>query len=511
MATSPNRRQRTIQFTTPKVADLVVVEVVDASKHVSSADRADNNEYGSPHPDTSRFPDFKLALIKAADDQGQFQNWYYIKDRTEQDKYNWQFQAASASMRYDSVVRTYVLPRYGSGTNGAPATGEVAGTDYFDESEPALNTSMPTTIHDPFGDGVGGSLTADNDYILFEKKQVRSGDEVLDSLYVVEQRVYVKKVPIRRVDIDPMFGDVLRSKETLYFRGQTLQKTVRFHQNDSNSDGAKDSDIMSNLSPSVTVDEATKKGKDQADMWGTFREAYPTAGTGSDHLTADSYFGIYREVRQLSNNWFAVSEREVIRTQRDNSSGSTNQEVEGLVESYFYTDTFTWPAVLASGGMGTANAPIRADSWARNDGGADTVLHPNFEKDEYRGPTKMKIERYWSATAFTEPTSTTFSATALQKLKPMLPEAIEFQTPIFRVSVKPTLHGSITLSGTSGTNHPVYDYNGTTFNYPATTNYQKWPNEYSTPAWSLVVKDTQKPFRGGFLRERITAYTPDAP
>lgn len=476
MATSPNRRQRTIQFTTPKVADLVVVELVDASKNVSSAENADNNEYGSAHPDTSRFPNFRLSLIKPAGDQGQFQNWYYIKDRTEQDKYNWQFQAASASMRYDSIVRTYVLPRYGTGTDGAPATGEVAGTDYFEESAPALNTSMPTTIHDPFGDGVGGSLTADNDYILFEKKQVRSGDEVLDSLYVVEQRVYVKKVPIRRVDIDPEFSVPLRSKETLYFRGQTLQKTTKFNE---------PNDTMSNLS--VTVDQATKKGSSQSDMWGTFKEE-----------NGSYYFGIYREVRQLSNNWFAVSEREVIRTEK-NGSDLTK---EGLVESYFYTDNFRWPAVLNSGTG--ANAPVRADSWARNAGGADTVLHPNFKRDQYEGPTKMKVERYWSAAAFGEASSTSFSHNALQKLQPMLPESIEFQTPIFSIRIKPTLHGSITLQGTSGTNHPVYAYNGTQFNYPATPNHQDWPSSTD----GLVVKDNQKRFRGGFLRERITAYPP---
>ena len=498
MATSPNRRQRTIQFTTPKVADLVVVEVVDASKHVSSADSADNNEYGSLHPDTSRFPNFRLSLIKPADDQGQFQNWYYIKDRTEQDKYNWQFQAASASMRYDSVVRTYVLPRYGSGTNGAPATGEVAGTDYFDESAPALNTSMPTTIHDPFGDGVGGSLTADNDYILFEKKQTRSGDEVLDSLYVVEQRVYVKKVPIRRIDIDAEFSVPLRTKETLYYSGQTLQKTVRFHQNDSDSDGSKDSDVMSNLSPSVTVDEATKKGKDQSDMWGTFREPYPT--DASSTTTADTYFGIYREVRQLSNNWFAVAEREIIKTSRDNAqtTNTTTQLNEGLVQSYFITRTFSWPAVL------NASTPVYANTWSRRNGGAETIVYPNFLRDAYNGPTKMKVEKFWSASPFGEPSSTTFSATNLQLLQPMLPETIKFQTPIVSVGIKPTLHEDVVLSVTAGSNHPVYEFEAATVTYPATHNHTDWPP-------SLVISDSQKPFRGGYLRERITAYKPHQP
>ena len=481
MATSPNRRQRTIQFTTPKVADLVVVEVVDASKHVSSADSADNNEYGSPHPDTSRFPDFKLALIKAADEQGQFQNWYYIKDRAEQDKYNWEFQAASASMRYDSVVRTYVLPRYGSGDNGAPATGEVAGTDYFEETAPALNTAMPTTIHDPFGQGVGpnvvGEIEASTDfnYVLFEKKQVRSGDETLDSLYVVEQRVYVKKVPIRRVDLDPQFSVPLRSKETIYYKDEVLKKTTEFKEPD---------DSMSVLDPSVTVDQAVKKGHSQSDIWGTFREA-DTAGT--------SYFGIFREVRQLSNNWFAVAEREVIKTQKSGSPAT-----EGLVKEYYTTQDYTWPAVLDTSNGG----PVDAESWQRKENkGADTVVYPVYKRDTYRGPTKMLVQLFWSATPYGEPVSDSFTSTNLQLLVPMLPRPVQYKTPIVSLSIKPTLHPDIFLTATSGTNHPIYEYTGSTRVFTSTGDYTDWPS-------SIVISDSQKPFRGGYLRERLTAFPP---
>jgi len=493
VATSSNRRQRVIQFTTPKVSDLVVVEVIDASKTISSADSADDSTYGSSHPDSSRFPSFKLAHIKNADDQqGQFQYWYYVKDRAEQDKYNWEFQAASASMRYDSVVRTYILPRYGSDPDGAPATGQVAGTDYFEEAAPVLNTAMPTTIHDPFGQGVGptavGSTSdyTDSNYILFEKKQVRSGDELLDSLYVIEQRVYVKKVPIRRIDIDAEFSVPLRTKETLYYSGQTLQKTVRFKE---------PTDEVSNLSPSVTVDQATKKGKDQADMWGTFRESYPTDATTT--TTADTYFGIYREVRQLSNNWFAVAEREIIKTSRDDAqtTNETTQLNEGLVETYFITRDFSWPAVL------NATTPVYANTWSRRNGGAETIVYPNFLRDAYSGPTKMKVEKFWNTSAFGGPQYPTFSATNLQLLHPMLPETIKFQTPIVAVGIKPTLHGDVVMSVTAGSNHPVYEFENATVTYSATHNHTDWPT-------SLVISDSQKPFRGGYLRERITAYKP---
>ena len=42
MAISSTRRQRIVQFSTPKVADLVVVETKDASRHLKSADSADH-------------------------------------------------------------------------------------------------------------------------------------------------------------------------------------------------------------------------------------------------------------------------------------------------------------------------------------------------------------------------------------------------------------------------------------------------------------------------------------
>ena len=505
MPVSSNRRQRVIEFATPKVADLVVVEVVDASKNVGSAGAADNTAYGTAHPNTDKFPNFKLAHIKNADDQqGQFQYWYYVTDRAEQDKYNWEFQAAGVgSMRYDSVVRTYVLPRYGTGSNGALGDSQTGGTDVFDENLPALNSAMPTTIHDPFGaSGLGsggdGVITAtDSEYILFEKKQVRSGDTTLDSLYVVEQRIYVKKVPIRSIDIDPEFSVPLRSKETLYYTGETLQKTVRFHQNDSDADGTADSDVMAALSGTPTVDVAAKKGKDQSDMWGTFREAYPT--DGSSTTTADSYFGIFRKVRQLSNNWYAVAEREIIKMRRDNSASGDDPSVEGLVNSYYTSQDYSWPAVLDTDNGG----PVDAEHWPRkNNKGTDTVVYPVFKRDDYRGPTKMFVELYWKETAFTEPTSTTFSATSLQKLDPMLPRPIEFTTPIVKLQIKPTLHPDVFFTATSGTNHPIYEYTGTQRIFTATGTHTDWPTD------GIVISDSQKPFRGGYLRERLTAYSP---
>ena len=56
------------------------------------------------------------------------------------------------------------------------------------------------------------------------------------------------------------------------------------------------------------------------------------------------------------------------------------------------------------------------------------------------------------------------------------------------------------LGMSTGNNHPIYNDASTVFTY-GRTNYTDWPEE-------LVVSDSQKPFRGGYVRERITVHAP---
>ena len=454
MPTSSNRRQRIIEFLTPKVADLVVVEVVDSSKNVSSADAADNTAYGTAHPNTDKFPNFKLALIKNADDQqGQVQHWYYVKDRGSQDDYNWEFQAAGGSNPlYDTVVRTYITLR-----------------SSYEESMPSLNSNMPSVSADPFTDA---GLGYDTDYILFEKKQVRSGDETLDSLYVVEQHIFVKKVPIRRTDVDAVFDTPLKSKETLFYKNEVVYKTTAFGATDTTS------------SAGTTAVALFKRNEVPDDFFGTFLH---TNDLDSQSGTDSREVGILREGRQLTDNWYAVAEREVIKTQ------ATPAEELNLVKSYFSYQTYSWPAVLQR---------IEDENWTRRDGGTDTIVYPIYKRGAYSGPTKVKVEIFWRVTPYDVGTSKLGDEDLLATINPMLPEPCVFQTPIATVNVPPTLHDQITVSATTGTDHPVYSYIGTTWTFLA-TNYNDWPD-------SLVIADSQKPYRGGYLRERITAYKPVA-
>ena len=457
MAVSPNRRQRIIQFATPKVADLVVVEVVDSSRNMSSAAAADDTAYGTAHPNEAKFPNFKLALIKNADDQqGQFQYWYYVKDRANQDDYNWEFQAAGGSSPlYDTVVRTYVLLR-----------------STYDESTPALNSSLPTVTADPFTDAGDGY---DTDYVLFDKRQVRSGDESLDSLYVTEQRIYVKKVPIRRVDIDQEFDIPLRSKETIFYKSEVPSKTVLFGTTDTTVAEANSLTTAQTFAAgetAVVTNTVPNPDTTNVPFWGT--GLFPISTGSVDN------FGILCAGRQLTDNWYALREEEVIKTNSDK-----------LVKSYNTYQVHTWPPVLDF---------MKTENWKLKDGGQDPIIYPVYKRSGYRGPTKVLIQLYWQENPWDSDAST--DADDLTTVIPMFPEPLVFRTPIGTVTVPECLHERIVLKATTGTNHNKYAYIGTTWDFLA-TNYTDWPN-------SIVVSDSQKSFRGGYLREKVTAYKPTA-
>ena len=481
MPISSNRRQRVIEFATPKVADLVVFERVDASKNVNSAATADDNAYGTAHPDTTRFPNFKLALIKNGDnDQGQYQDWYYVKDRADQDDYNWEFQAAGAgNPRFDTVVRTYVTLRSAFLKN-TPAIGNTNGM-------PSGNVSITPFDSDQTVNGV----TYDTDYVLFEKKQTRSGDETLDSLYVVEQHVYVKRVTIVSVDSDKQFpyndynesgnpyGGLI-SKETLYYKNEVVYATVDFSDAEEDTAGIQ---TTGNRILAVYDSDAAKK---KAEYVFTNKNAVyqmPHSAPNTYNFWGVDKHGIMREGKQLSDNWYALFERMVVIT-----------DSNGKVSEYFTYKDMGWPAVFGE---------IVTQQWPRRNGTSQLITYPTFLREAYSGPTKMKIEQFWRREPFEAPGSTGDNGSNLQlaNVKPMEPMAMFFTTPMFNIKVPRCLHNEYTLLFTTGTEDAEWDYISYDVTWPE-TNYTTWPS-------SIVISDDQQPFRGGYLRTKVTAYSPD--
>ena len=236
MALNPSpQRQSVVTFPTPNVNDILFFETVDAERIGTEIP-----EYGTKHPDYQKWPDHRLVHVETADDQTRYYRFYYAADQKDQDEDNWSFSEADiGGTKFDAVSRDYVIRR-----------------SEFDPDLPAMGSAMPDT---PTGKFSGT-------HVLAERKQIPINDKILNGLYVIEQRTYVKKVPLTRFDFDEFFRTTNETKQTLYYRGEVP----------------------------VGASGAIENLDSDDDYWGM-----------------DS--GTVRTVQQLSDNWFAVTEQEVVK------------------------------------------------------------------------------------------------------------------------------------------------------------------------------------------------------
>ena len=161
---APYRQDRRI-YPTPDSGDVLFSQVKDCS-------RSDIPAYGTPHPDSAKWPYHKLVFVKTVDIErdGLFE-FFYAADREEQDRYNFSFGYRNiignvGGREFRVVTRTYLTLR-----------------SEFDPLFPAFKTPMPEVPDSTF-DGIN--------YLFFDKKQAKSEPE-LDSLYVIEERTYVEE------------------------------------------------------------------------------------------------------------------------------------------------------------------------------------------------------------------------------------------------------------------------------------------------------------------------------
>lgn len=382
---------------TPLVGDVLFYELRDCG-------RTEFPEYGTPHPNTKKWPDHKLVYIEEGqtDREGVFR-FYYAADRENQDLYNYEYsQADIGGTKFDAIVRSYINTR-----------------NSFTEDSVEMATVMP--------DIPVGKFQAD-EYILVERKQQRIGQKELDSIYLAEQFVYIKRVALTQVDYDEQFGDPLQTVQRLWYKDE------------------------------IVVGKNTEDPRTAAELFADMSDSY--WGLQSN--------GVMREGRQLSANWYAITERQII----------PPTLITG--RTYYSTVDFRWPAVLGE---------IYVDTWERKDGGFEQYVRPEFSKESYSGPCRATIvERF-----YLNPPSTL----SLETLSPL---PISLSNPLFSLSIGPTLHTGFDLSVSTGTDHPVYEYTAGTFPVPATSP-TTWPS-------SLVVEDDVRPYRGGWVRQTITIEPP---
>jgi len=385
--------------------------------------------YGTAHPDTEKFPRHKLCHVKQADPNGLTFQYYYAADRLHQDDYNFEFsQADFGGNKYDTVVRTYVTLR----------------SDFSD-------TDDKYKAGDPMPD-VPASQFVD-EYILMTRQQKRIGDAELDGLFVVEQRIYFKRVSVSTASYDETTEGTLIQTETLYHRGEVY--------NSSEAEAVIEREIL----------DETK--------WGVSAE------------------GVRTEGKQLSDDWFLVTSTDVIPQDKTSDYSKFGGKLLRYYDTYI---TYSWPAVLGEDGTTDVNGAlinqgIHIMTWKDKGGGNRDYVRPQFKEHGYRGPTRATITEEWSLQA---PSIVNDN----QRPFTMKPLPIVYNSPYLSVQIPPTLHPSVFVVCDTGTSDPTWGHNtGSKVTYPE-TNVTDWPD-------SFVATVEVNPFRGGYLTRQVTVFKPE--
>ena len=318
MALNPSpQRQSVVTFPTPNVNDILFFESVDAEQVGTEIP-----EYGSKHPDSKKWPNHRLVHVEAADpkQQNRYYRYYYAADQLDQDNDNWAHTEADiGGTKFDAVARDYVIRR-----------------SEFNPELPAMGATMPNVPVDKFPSSARVDELNHNHtdtYVLAQRKQTPINDKVLNGLYVIEQRVYVKKVPMYRLDYDEFFSNTNYTKQTLMYATEQVAVNGVSHPI---SDLAKDPN---------------------SDYW---------------KLTSG---GILRTVQQLSDNWYAVTKQQVVNT------------VAGASFGYTTSVNYSFPPVLGA---------IYFDLWEKRSGAETYAPRVEYSKGAYRGPCKALVSVSWS-------------------------------------------------------------------------------------------------------------------
>jgi len=419
MALNPSpQRQSVVTFPTPNVNDILFFESVDAEQVGT-----DIPEYGTKHPDSKKWPNHRLIHVEAADpkQQTRYYRYYYAADQLDQDNDNWSHTEADiGGTKFDAVARDYVVRR-----------------SEFDPELPAMGSTMPNVPVDKFPSSSRVNelnQPRTDDYVLAQRKQTPINDKVLNGLYVIEQRVYVKKVPMYRIAFDEFFGKSNYTKQTLMYATEIAYSgiTISALAKDPNSEYWK-------LTPA----------------------------------------GILRTVQQLSDNWYAVTKQQVV-----------NMSEGRATYGYSTTINYSFPPVLGG---------IYFDPWEKRSGAVTYSPRVEYKRGAYSGPCRASVSGYWTRGLGSEHPLDSVVLTGLSTVPQ--PTSIAVATPYFNLRVGQTLHGPVSVRVSNGNQDETYVPTAGTYNFKSTAPHTDWPSY-------LVLSSVAKKFRGGYLVETTTIFTP---
>jgi len=277
-----SQRQRFSIFVSPRNEDFLFYEKVDKQRVQESIP-----EYGDPHPDFRKYPNHFFTQAVQADEEGQVYFYYYAAKRDHQDDYNFEHSTVNhKSGTYDQVIRTYITLR-----------------SEYDEDAPALGSPMPIVDADPFD--------ASDKYTLISREQSRVGETVgisskrnpdeMDSMFVLEKCVYLKRAPITTTSYDKNTGAHVFTTTNLVHRDEII------------STKGADAQELFYLRPDNVSQYYQPDGVSRYAVYGAtsgvtgFTVVELLDDSDNPFWEVDEETGAHQTVEQVSEEWFYVS------------------------------------------------------------------------------------------------------------------------------------------------------------------------------------------------------------
>ncbi len=297
-----NNRNSVKTFPTPDERDVLFYTLVDTSKEANS-----QFEYGMPWGRNDEYAGHLLVYAEPAGRDGTtdaMRKLYWMAPRQEQDLYNFEYTEANiGDVKFKSVKRSYLMLR-----------------EDFDPDSPNPGDVMVNIPEDVFTE----------EYILIFREQGRPEKE-FDSIFVSDDRIYMKRVPIADRKYDPESGTTILTTQTLYHRGELVE-------------GVPIEDLILDL---------------DNEYW---------KGDGADIKN--------RNGTQLSDEWFAVDEVKI--------GLATEPKLSRLLDprtNAFYTETVTpvQPGTIDASVVGDVYINTQADDYLRSQKTEQDYTLPGIE------------------------------------------------------------------------------------------------------------------------------------
>ena len=366
--------------------------------------------YGLAHPNTTKFPNFRLVYVKLVEPDNWYQ-WYWVNDRASQEDYNFQISYPYGDTAYPRYERTTLVRRstYSAGTAGS-------------------------------ADPVNSALK------LVKEELLRTGDEVLDSLYVYSKRTY-ERIPspwISDISIEPETRAPIVQKSRWQYAPDYLTVSV----SDGVANGTTTLTSASAAFAQTMVGSLISLGSGATAIYRTIvtvtnattvvLDATVTAGTG---ITIK--IGSTNQVPYYDHLWDGSTTLRSIEQLRVFNNGAAPAS---RIEHGFAAYTFP---TLVFGFTGT--------SLVARDGSGRLLLNAQRRSAFSQIVPKRTVISYGPIGTLTVPT--VFS--------PTLNDLVFDAEPFFSINEQNVLNDEISLSFTTGTKNPKWPYIGITYDADA--------------------------------------------